>query len=152
MIYQQIKDDIKIAMKEKDAARVMTLRTLDAEIQNKLIALKAKEPTDEIVISVLQKGVKQREESIDAFILGHRPELATEEKLQVLIYKVYLPTMMSKTEVRIAVMNEIVNNKVKVDMGSLMKVISPKLKGKADGKLINDTVKEIINTQGGSNV
>ena len=144
MIYEQIKSDIKTAMKAYDAETVQTLRTLDAEIQNKVIAVKAKDPTDEIVIGVLQKGIKQRQESAEAFDKGGRTDLSTSEKLQIDIWKRYLPVMMGKDEIKVIVKSIIENMKESVNMGSVMKLVSPALKGKADGKLISEVVKEFL--------
>jgi uncharacterized protein len=144
MIYEKIKADIKTSMKAYDAETVKTLRSLDAEIQNKAIATKNPVFTDDMVVGVIQKGIKQREESIEIFTKGGRTDLATEEKMQIEVWKRYLPTMLNEEEVTEVIKNIVANMKENINMGSIMKAVQPVLRGKADGKLISDIVKKFI--------
>jgi uncharacterized protein len=147
-IYAQIKAHISEAMKEKKSFVLSTLRFLDSEIQRK--ALDSQKPiTDDLVISVLEKGVKQRNESIEQFTKGNRPDLVQKEMTEKDIYKKYLPEAMSEDQIKNVIMK--VYESVKENpnknamMGLIMKAIMSELKGKADGKLVSKLVQEVIN-------
>jgi uncharacterized protein len=143
--YKKLKADIIVAMKAKDARKLEILRGLDGAIQ-----LKAKNdlvPIDEgIVIDVLGKGVKQRNESITEYTKGNRPELAAKEQEEMDIYKSYLPAQLTKEEIEVIVDAAIaeVDAKSIKDMGAVNKIVMPKIKGQADGKVVSELVKQKI--------
>lgn len=155
MIYQQIKADIIKAMKEKNSFVLQTLRSLDSEIQNKAlipdsklsnqqeIPAERKDFSDELVVSVLQKGIKQRQDSFDAYMKGNRPDLAQAEEAQMFAYKKYLPQMMTEDEIKVVV-SKIIAETPNPNMGLIMKVVNPITKGKADGKLVSKIVQEAL--------
>lgn len=148
MIYESIKSDIVRAMKEKAMFVLQTLRSLDSEIQKKALDMKVSGYTDELVFGVLQKGIKQRQDSIEQFEKGNRADLVQQEQIQLDIYKRYLPKMMSEDEVKDVIRKEITGaseNGGNVSLGLIMKRVSPIVKGKADGKLVSTLVQRFIN-------
>lgn len=150
MIYQEIKKTIVEAMKRGDKQLVETLRSLDAEIQNKAITLKTSEITDGLVVGVLQKGIKQRMESYEAFMAGGRDDLATNEKIQASNYKFFLPEMMSEEDIAIITNQTICDIKQTgklINMGMVIKIVQAETKGLADGATISKIVKNLL-TQG----
>lgn len=148
--YQTILADLKSAMRNKDAARLNVLRSLKAAIQQKEISeRKGGEGTlsDEQVNSVLMKAAKQRKESIDQYEKYERSDLARQEKEELAIIESYLPKMLDEDEIRGIVQNAIAETGASSsqDMGRVMGNVMPRLKGKADGALINKVVKEQLN-------
>ncbi len=147
-LHQQIKEQIKDAMRARDQVKLMTLRGLVAAFQSELINKQSNAPElgDEEALAVIRKTVKQRKDSIDQFIKGGRPELAESEKTELALLETYLPQMMSKDEIKkIALakkeqMGEIDKTKLGMFMGSLMK----DLKGKADGADVKEVVEAMF--------
>lgn len=144
-LHQQLKEQIKDAMKAKDSIRLGVLRGLVSAFTNELVATKRtpqEELNDEEVLNVIRRAVKQRKDSIEQFTKGGRGDLAKTEAEELSILETYLPAQMSKddvTKLAKAKMEELgINDKSKSGqlMGSLMK----ELKGKADG----DVVKEVV--------
>lgn len=145
MMQEQIKKEMIEALRAKDETRLMVLRGLLSAFTNKLVADKRKPDeklSDEDVLVVIKKAVKQRLDSIEQFTKGNRPELAENEKVELKILEVYLPAAMSKEKIL-----EIAKTKKaelgvddKSKMGMLMGAIMKETKGQADG---ND-VKEIV--------
>lgn len=147
MIYDRIKQDIKDSMRARLTGNVQALRMLDSEIQNKMIAVKTTTPDDALVVSVLQRGIKQRQESAEAFAKGNRPELAQNEMDEIGIWKQYLPAMMDEQEIKSIIRQQastITGRSGALTMGSLMSALSPVVKGKAEGKLVSTLVKEFL--------
>ncbi len=155
-LQSQIKDQIKEAMKAHDTVRLGVIRGLVTSFMNELVATKRtpqEELTDEEVLNVIRRAVKQRKDSIDQFTKGGREDLAVSEKEELAILETYLPKMMSEDEVMVvakAKMAEIgidpkaqagVNkSKVGMFMGTLMK----ELKGKADGDVVKIVVDKLL--------
>jgi len=146
-IKEQIINDMKTAMKQKDALTLQVLRSLKSKLMEKEISeRKEGEATlsDEQAIGVLMKAAKQRKESIDQFESGGRDDLAEKEKEELKIIESYLPAMMDEDEIR-----NVVNEKISQlgasglqDMGKVMGVVMQELKGKAEGSKISAIVKE----------
>ena len=148
-LQQQIKKQIKEAMMTKDAVRLTVLRGLSSSITNDLVD-KGRTPqgelTDDEVLVVIRRAVKQRKDSIDQFTAGGREDLATDEKTELAYLEVYLPQMMSVEDV-----NKIVEAKktelniidVK-DKGKLMAEIMKDLKGKAEGVDVKNAVDSLF--------
>lgn len=138
---ERITQDMKEAMKDKDTLKVSTLRLLLAEIKNKEID-KRGELTDEEILSLIQKAVKQREESIEQYRKGNRSDLVEKETKEIEILKSYLPEPLSEEE-----LDRIIEETIKEvgamgpkDMGKVMKAVMPKVKGRVDGKVVNERV------------
>jgi uncharacterized protein len=146
-IKEKILDDLKAAMKAKEADKLRVLRSLKSKILEKEISeRKGGESTlsDEQVTEVLMKAAKQRKESIDQFEQGGRNDLAENEKKELSVIESYLPEMMSEDEVRSAVQEQIdkMGAATMADMGKVMGALMGRLKGKAEGSLISRIVKE----------
>ena len=142
-ILEQILSDIKSAMKSKESEKLLTLRTLHSEIKNVGIN-EQKEITDEDVASVIAKGIKLRLDAIEQFKKGDRNDLVEKEQAQIEIYKTYQPKQLDFAEIEEIVSKAIsdTNATVLKDMGNVMKAVMPLVKGKADGKLVNQVVKD----------
>ena len=143
----KLMDDMKAAMKERESGklRLTVIRMARAAIKNAEIA-KHKDLTDDEVIEVLAKEVKQRKDSIEEYARANRQDVVQTLKEEVAILTEYLPEQMSAEEVRKLVREAIqatgaVGPK---DMGKVMGQLMPKVKGRADGKLVNEIVKEIL--------
>jgi uncharacterized protein YqeY len=144
-IRKKVTDDIKQAMKSGDTIRRDTLRMLIASINNAEIAKQADlEESD--ILGVISKEVKRHQESIEAFKKGNRADLVAKEEAELAILEGYLPKQMSREEV-IAAAKEVmaaVGASGPGDKGKVMKELMPKLKGRADGKEINEIVTELL--------
>jgi len=141
----KLAEDMKTAMKAKDAARLSTIRMLNSSIKNKEIDQR-RELTDEEVAAVISTAVKQRRDSIEQFKAGGRQDLVEQEEAEVAILLSYLPQQLTEDEIRDIVKSAIAETSASSakDMGKVMKVIMPKTKGKADGALVNKVVKELL--------
>ncbi len=141
----QLNNDMKEAMKAKQTERLSTIRQLRSAIKNKEIEL-GKELDDEAVISVIGTLVKQRREAAQMYRDNARPELADKEEAELAVLQDYLPAQLSETELREivkAVIAETGASSMK-DMGKVMPQVMAKTKGAADGKLINQLVRELL--------
>ena len=140
---EQILNDLKDALKSGDELKRDTLRFLQSAIKNSEIEKKKKDTglSDEEIVDVLRKSVKQRNDSIEQYEKGNRPELAEKEKKEMEIIAAYLPAQMSEEEVKKVVLETIAQmNATKKDFGKVMGTLSGKLKGKADGAMIKKIV------------
>ena len=142
-IYEQILSDIKETMKSKNSEKLLTLRTLHSEIKNVGIN-KRKEITDEDIASVIAKGIKLRLEAIEQFKTGNRIDLVEKEEAQIAIYKTYQPTQLELSEIEELVSQAIADTGAATlkDLGNVMKAVMPLVKGKADGQIVNQVVKD----------
>ena len=144
MLEEKITSDYKQAMKDKDALKVSTLSFLRSQLKYVLIEKKSEPLTDTDVIAVIKKQVKQRQDSIVQFEKGGRMDLAGKEKAELEILKSYLPQEMSVDELK-SIIDAAVqesNAKSMKDMGNVMKILLPKVAGRADSKQVSDLVKE----------
>ncbi|HWR08276.1 GatB/YqeY domain-containing protein [Sporomusa sp.] len=147
-IKDKLIEDMKQAMKDKEAGklRLSVIRMVRASIKNVEID-KKKELAEEEVLDVLAKEVKMRRDSIEEFKKGNRPDLVETIEQEIDILMQYLPEQLSEQEVRVLVAEAVkvaqaANAK---DMGKVMAVLMPKVKGRADGKLVNSVVREFLN-------
>ncbi len=133
---------MKASMKERDEVKTNTLRGVMSQVKLVLIEKIKKEATDEDVISVINKQVKQRRDSITEFTKGNRPDLAAKEERELKILETYLPAQMSAQELE-AIVNKVIASSglsAKADMGKVMKLVMEETKGKADGKAVSSLV------------
>ncbi len=142
----QINADIKSAMLAKEKEKLTALR----DIKSKLLLEATSgggEVTEEAAMKIVMKLHKQRMETYDLYKKEGRDDLADEEKFQAEVIGAYLPEMMSEDEVRAAAAEAIASTGASgpQDMGKVMGVLSKKLAGKADGRVIADTVKALLN-------
>src|SRR6266850_5518609 len=127
------------ARKQRDQARTLLLSTILSDIQNREIELKHS-PTDEEAAEVMRRGVKRRKEAIEQYEKGQREDLAARERAEVKMLEEFLPTAVSPDEIRAAVRDAIAGGAK--ELGPLMAKIMPQFKGRADGKLVNQIVRE----------
>lgn len=144
-IKARLSEDMKTAMKAKDAERLSTIRMLNSVIKNKEIDQR-RELSEEEVMAAISTAVKQRRDSIEQFKAGGRQDLVEKEEAEVAILMAYLPQQLTEDEIRDVVKYAIAETSATSgkDMGKVMKVIMPKTKGKADGGLVNKVVKELL--------
>lgn len=146
-LIDKISEDLKVAMKSRDKLRLETLRTIKAGFLEKQVE---KRPTggmsNEDEISVLISAAKKRKESIEIFRNAGRNDLADQEEKELGIIQEYLPKQLALEEIE-----EIVRNKINEigavgakDFGKVMPNVMKELKGKADGKLVQETVKKLL--------
>lgn len=144
----RLNEDMKQAMKDKEAGkfRLSVIRMVRANIKNVEID-KKKELSEEEVLDVLAKEVKMRRDSIDEFKKGNRPDLVANLEQEIDILMQYLPQQLSEEEVRVLVAEAVKESQAATakDMGKVMAVLMPKVKGRADGKLVNSIVREFLN-------
>ena len=140
-MFDKLMDDMKTAMKAHEMAKVNTLRGVIAKVKD-LTVNAGKDMTDEAVLSVLSKAVKQREESIAQFEAAGRAELSENEKAEMAILKAYLPEQLSEAAVADIVKAVVAETGAtsKKDMGKVMKEVMARVKGQADGKLVSKLV------------
>jgi uncharacterized protein YqeY len=141
----RITEDIKLAMKSGDTVKRDTLRMLLSSVKNAANTKLA--PLDESeVVAVVAKDVKRHMESIEAYEKGNRPDLVAKEKAEMVILQAYMPAQISREEIT-AVVKEIIaalGAKGPGDKGKVMQQVMPKLKGKAEGKDINEVVMQLL--------
>ncbi len=140
---ERLMDEMKQAMKSNDKARLSIIRMIRTSVKNREIDLRKKLDDDEI-IRVIQGMVRRAEESIEKFRAGGRADHVEKESNELEILKSYLPQSLSQEEI-IKIIDETIRETQAVsskDFGKVMKSVMPKLTGKADGKVINQLVKE----------
>ena len=140
-MYDKLMADMKSAMKAKDMMAVNAIRGIIAKAKD-LTVNAGKEMTDDAVLGVIAKGVKQRDESITQFEAAGRAELAEGEKAERAFLQKYLPAQLSEAEVSAIVKAVIAETGAtsKKDMGKVMKETMARTKGQADGKLVSRLV------------
>lgn len=141
---EQILNDMKEAMKSKDADRLSAIRMLQSAIKYKEIEVRPKEMTEEDSLSVVKKLVKQRKDSIEEFTKASRQDLADKEKFELGILEAYLPAQLSKEKVE-AITKEVIASLGAKDikqMGAVIKEVQARTAGASDGKTISEIVKQ----------
>jgi len=144
-LQQKLTDDLKQAMKGGDTVKRSVIRLVMAAIKNAEIA-KQKALEDGDILSIIAKEIRQRKESIEAFKEGDRPELAANEEAEMAILKAYMPAQMSRDEI-VAEARKVIEEVGAGglgDKGKVMPQLIAKLKGKADGREINEVVTELL--------
>ncbi len=147
-IKDRLNEDMKQAMKEKEAGklRLSVIRMVRASIKNTEIDRRKELTTDEEVLDVLAKEVKMRRDSLEEFKKGNRPDLVAALEQEIAILMGYLPAQLSEAEVRTLVAEAVAQTGASgpKEMGKVMAALMPKVKGRADGKLVNAIVKELL--------
>ena len=144
---QQIQMDLAQAMKKKDDTKVSVLRMLKASILKFEVSGKEKtEATDEDILGLVNKEIKQRKDSAEQFKEGNRFEMAEKEEKEMEILIAYMPPQMSEEEIK-KIAQEVIDEtgaKSKQDIGRVMGALMPKVKGQADGAVVNKVVAELL--------
>lgn len=144
-LIEQIDIDIIKALKAGEKDRLIVLRGLKSDLKYKQIASGDK-ITDTLATEVLSTAAKRRRDSIEQFRKGDREDLALKEESELEIIATYLPKQLTEDELRVLVTAAIteVGAESPKQMGQIMKVLMPKTKGRADGKLVNKLIIEIL--------
>ncbi len=144
-----IADDIRLSLieatKAKDRQRLSALRMIRSALQNKEIELR-RPLTDEEVIDVLSSMVKRAKESIDQFRDGGREDLVSKEEEELKVIMSFLPEQLDEEGIR-SVLREVIQEvgaKGPKDLGSVMKTAMPRLKGRAEGRLVQQIARELL--------
>jgi hypothetical protein len=140
---ERLLEEMKQAMKSNDKLRLSTIRMIRSALKNKEIELR-KKLEDEEAAKVIQAMVRKGEESVEQFQTGGRMDLVEKEKKEIEILKSFLPQPLSQEEILKIIDQSIQETQASSlkDIGKVMKSVMPKIGGKADGKLINQLVKE----------
>ena len=141
----QLQQDLKEAIRSKDAQRKSVIRMCLSAIQRAEVE-QGGELDDEALVVVLQKEAKQRRDAIEQFEGADRPDLLEAEKAELEILESYLPQMLSRDEIAAEarqVIDEVGASGMK-DLGAVMRVLMPQMKGSAEGRQVNEVVRELL--------
>jgi hypothetical protein len=142
---QKLMDDLKQALKERDKVKRSAIRLAIAAIKNAEIARQAS-LEDADILGIIAKEIRQRKESIEAFKLGNRQDLVAQEEAELAVLEQYLPRQMTREEI-IAEARQVITEvgaQGLRDKGKVMPQLIAQLKGKADGREINEVVTELL--------
>lgn len=142
---QQISDDVKVAMRAKESARLATIRLLTAAIKQKEVDERI-ELDDAMVLAIIDKMIKQRKDSIAQFVAGGRQDLADIEQAELDILSAYMPAALSDDEVAAAVAAAVAETGAvgPQDMRKVIDVLKPQLAGRADMGKVSGLVKAAL--------
>jgi len=142
-IREKITSEVKAAMIAKDSVKLNTLRFLQSAIKNREIELRPDPITEEDVMGVIKKLVKQRKESIEQYAAAQRQDLVDQETKELHILQTYLPAQMSREQIEALVVDVIaaVGAKSIKDMGTVMKEAVARSAGTADNKVLSEVIK-----------
>jgi len=137
--------DMKTAMKAKDKDTLSVIRMLKAAAMNEQISV-GHDLTEEEELSVLSRELKQRKDSLAEFEKADREDLVSHNKMEIEVVEKYMPAQLTEEEVKQIIADTVkeVGAESKADFGKVMSAVMPKLKGQADGKLVNQTVKDLL--------
>jgi uncharacterized protein YqeY len=144
---EQISKELLDAMKAKDSVRMSTLRMLISSLRYKEIE-KKKTLAEGDVLEVIQAEAKRRKESMEEYSKVNRPDLAAKEEAELNVLKVYLPQALTEAELKALVQSAVQSTGAKApqDMGRVMSVVMPQIKGRADGKQAQALVQQALAT------
>ena len=148
MVAPSLADRLRAAMnearKQRDQARTLLLSTVISDVKNRELELNHP-PSDDETAEVLRRGIKKRRESVEVYEKAGRTEMAATEAAEIKMLEAFLPAAVPPDEIRAAVRDAIAGGAT--DMGKVMGAVMPKFKGRADGKLINQIVREELSTK-----
>ncbi len=141
----QITEDMKTAMRAKDAGKLGTIRLIIAEIKRKEVDERI-EVTDEQALAIVEKMIKQRKDSISQFEAGGRADLADIEKAELAVLAAYMPAGLSEAEINAAVADAVAASGAAgpQDMGKVMAIIKPKMPKGTDMGLVSSLIKKAL--------
>jgi uncharacterized protein YqeY len=144
-LLQKIDDHLKRALKASDSLKVSVLRLAKAALKNKQID-KGEELSDDEILSIFSTLSKQRRESIELFSKGGREDLAEKERQELAILQSYLPRQLTTEELDAIIAGAIKESSAGgiKDIGKVMRLVMQRVKGAADGKIVNQRVKELL--------
>ncbi|WP_144524108.1 GatB/YqeY domain-containing protein [Bacillus pumilus] len=143
-LLEQLNSDMKLMMKNREKDKLVVIRMVKASLQNEAIKLKKDSLTGDEELTVLSREIKQRKDSLHEFSKANRLDLVDKVQKEIDILDVYLPEQLSEEELQTIVKETITETGAssKADMGKVMSAIMPKVKGKADGAVINRLVSD----------
>lgn len=146
IIKQKLTDDLKQAMRSGDKVKSSVIRLLMAAVQNAEIAARQTTLGDQEILGIIAKEVRQHKESITAFKQGNRDDLVAQEEAEMAILKEYLPQQISREEITAAAKKVISETGAQGlgDKGKVMSQLIPRLKGRADGREVNEIVTGLL--------
>ena len=144
-LLKKLDEDLITALKKSDKLRLSVLRMAKAAVKNQQID-KGRELQDEEILAIFSTLAKQRRESIEQFSKGGRDDLVQQETLELAILQSYMPAQLSAEEIDDLILQAIKESSAKNegDMGKVMKMLAPRIKGVADGKWVNNRVRELL--------
>ncbi|WP_102274516.1 GatB/YqeY domain-containing protein [Cytobacillus massiliigabonensis] len=142
-LLERLNEDMKQAMRNKEKDKLTVIRMIKASIQNESIKL-GSDLTEEQELTVLSREVKQRKDSLHEFEKAGREDLVEKIRTELQFVEIYMPVQLSEDEVSKIVQETVAETgaKSKADMGKVMAAIMPKVKGKADGAIVNKLVQQ----------
>ncbi len=142
-IRERLDADLKDSMRAKTQVRTDVIRNVKSAIKYKEVAATNVVLDDTAILGVITSLVKQRRDSIDEFTKAQRADLADKEQGELLILQTYLPAQLSAEQLTAEVLKAIAEAQAKSvkDLGTVMKIVTPRLKGQAEGRAISDEVK-----------
>jgi uncharacterized protein YqeY len=146
---EQLDQDMKNALREKDAVRLSTVRMIKSAMKYRETEAGAKGPLDEAgILQVITSEIKKRKDSITEYEKGGRQDLVDKEKAELAVLQAYLPQQLSEAEVETLVDQAIaeVGAQGPKDMGPVMKALQPRTQGRADGRMVSDKVKQKLSS------
>ena len=144
---EKLQSDLTDAIRSKDGVKSGTIRMLLAAITNEEVAGKAaKVLSDAVIITVLSREAKKRREAVEAYTNAKRDDLANKEKEEAAVIALYLPEQLSEADIKKLIADEIAETNAAgpAGMGLVMKVLQPKIAGKADGGVVSSLVKAAL--------
>jgi hypothetical protein len=144
-LLKKLDEDLITALKKSDKLKLSVLRMAKAAVKNQQID-KGRELQDEEILAIFSTLAKQRRESIEQFSKGGRDDLVQQETLELAILQSYMPAQLSAEEIDDLILQAIKESSAKNegDMGKVMKMLAPRIKGVADGKWVNNRVRELL--------
>jgi uncharacterized protein YqeY len=140
---ERLDSDLKDAMRAKDELKLTTIRALKSAIKYKEVEATNKVLDEPSIIAVVTTQVKQRRDAAAEYKAANRVDLAEKEEKEITILQTYLPTQLNAEQLAAEVAKAITEAAAKSmkDLGAVMKIVTPRLKGQAEGKAINDEVR-----------
>ena len=142
-LLEELNADMKQAMRDKEKVILSVIRMLKSSLQNEQINA-GRELTDEEILTVLSREMKQRKDSLQEFVKANRDDLVQNVQDEINVLSKYMPEQLSEEEI-INIINEAIDQtgaSSKADMGKVMGLIMPKVKGKAEGAVVNRLVQQ----------
>ncbi|MBY0096325.1 GatB/YqeY domain-containing protein [Mesobacillus maritimus] len=143
-LLERLNKDIIQAMKNKEKDKLTTFRMIKSSLQNEAIKLGKQELSEEEELTVLSREMKQRKDSLQEFDKAGREDLVEKLRMELSYVKAYMPKQLSEEELMTIISETIavIGASSKADMGKVMAALMPKVKGKADGSLVNKLVQQ----------
>lgn len=143
-LLERLNKDIIQAMKNKEKDKLTTFRMIKSSLQNEAIKLGKQELSEEEELTVLSREMKQRKDSLQEFDKAGREDLVEKLRMELTYVEAYMPKQLSEEELMTIISEtiEVIGASSKADMGKVMAALMPKVKGKADGSLVNKLVQQ----------